>query len=207
MQTDLITTVKSVQRPRARSHFFVAERGSTMRSSLEARVRSGFGHHFNACIEGFMPDLAVYEHATGASGVIGIRGAGDEPLFLENYLDHPVETVIHLVSGEEVTRDAIVEVGQFVVDDRDIVTCFFRDLVPFLQSQGFAWICFTGTNRIRALLARIRFAGFPVTLASQERLVDPKDKWGSYYEHDPVVVVGKLSDPQGHWFRGIGERR
>jgi len=207
MQTDLITAVNSVQQPRARSHFYVAERGSTMRNSLEARVRSGFGHHFNACIEGFMPDLAVYEHATGASGVIGIRGAGDEPLFLESYLDDAVESVIHLVSGEEVARDAIVEVGQFVVDDREVVADFFRDLVPFLQSQGFDWVCFTGTNRIRALLARIRFAGFPVTLASQERLINSKDQWGSYYEHEPVVVVGKLSDPQGHWFRQIGARR
>ena len=153
-----------------------------------------------------MPDLAVYEHATGASGVIGIRSAGDEPLFLESYLDLPVETVIQLTSGDCADRGEIVEVGQFVVDDRDIVADFFRDLVPFLQSQGFKWVCFTGTNRIRALLARIGFAGFPVTLATESRLFDAKNRWGSYYEHEPVVIVGNLSDPRGTWFRQTKSR-
>jgi hypothetical protein len=201
MQTELRTKASAIEKPPLSSGFFVAEHGSSLRSSLEARVRSGFGHHFNACIEGFMPELAVYEHSTGASGVIGIRSAADESLFLENYLDHPVETVVHLVSGEVVDRGSVVEVGQFVVDERDIVADFFRDLVPFLVSQGFDWVCFTGTNRIRALLGRIGFAGFPVTRAAQERLVESRDHWGSYYEQEPVVIVGKLSDPQGNWFR------
>ena len=201
MQTDLTNAATALRLPCARNSFFVAERGSPMRNSLEARVRSGFGHHFNACIEGFMPDLAVYEHATGASGVIGVRSAAEEHLFLESYLDLPVETVIHLSSGETAVRGSIAEVGQFVVDDRDIVADFFRDLVPFLQSQGFTWVCFTGTNRIRALLARIGFAGFPVTLATEARLADAKNRWGTYYEHEPVVIIGKLSDPRGNWFR------
>lgn len=201
MQTDLANTATSVQIRQARSNFFVAEHGSPMRSSLEARVRSGFGQHFNACIEGFMPDLAVYEHATGASGVIGIRSAAEERLFLESYLDMPIEKIIQLTSGHSADRDEIVEVGQFVVDDRDIVADFFRDLVPFLQSQGFKWVCFTGTNRIRALLARIGFAGYPVTQAAKTRVYDEKNQWGSYYEHEPVVIIGKLSDPRGDWFR------
>ena len=204
MQTDLRTTESALEQPPARSSFHVAERGSSLRNSLEARVRSGFGRHFNACIEGFMPDLAVYEHATGASGVIGIRNAADESLFFESYLGHPVESVVQLGSGEVVARGAVVEVGQFVVDDRDIVADFFRDLVPFLAGQGFGWVCFTGTNRIRALLARIGFAGCPVTLAARERLADSSDHWGSYYEHEPVVIIGKLADPRGHWFRNAG---
>ena len=124
MQTDLANTATSVQPRPARSNFFVAEHGSPMRSSLEARIRSGFGQHFNACIEGFMPDLAVYEHATGASGVIGIRGAGEEPLFLESYLDLPVETVVQLTSGDCADRGEIVEV----------VTQFGDAIVG-----GFAW--------------------------------------------------------------------
>ena len=201
MQTDLLSTTVALQAPRARNNFFIAEHGSAMRSGLEARVRSGFGHHFDACIEGFMPDLAVYEHAAGGSGVIGIRCAGHEPLFLESYLDDPVETVIHLASGASVLRHEVVEVGQFVVDEREIVADFFRDLVPFLRSRGYTWVCFTGTNRIRALLARIGFAGFQVTAASRNRVSDAQNRWGSYYEHDPIVIVGKLSDPRGDWFR------
>jgi hypothetical protein len=67
-------------------------------------------------------------------------------------------------------------------------------------------VCFTGTNRIRALLARIGFAGVPVTLATETRLLDKKSRWGSYYEHEPVVIVGKLSDPRGDWIRQTESR-
>ena len=201
MQTELTANPSAIEMPCVQSAFFVPENGSSLRSSLESRIRSGFGHHFNACIEGFMPELAAYEHATGGSGVIGMRNAGHERLFLESYLDHPVETVVHLVSGDLVDRGSIVEVGQFVIDEREIVADFFRDLVPFLAAQGFDWVCFTGTSRIRALLARIGFAGFPVTVAAEERLGASRDHWGCYYEHEPIVIVGKLSDPQGTWFR------
>jgi len=184
----------------ARSFFALAERGSGMRADLESRIRAGFGQHFQACIEGFMPDLAVYRHASGAEGVIGIRDAGTEALFLESYLERPIELAVSRFAGAGAGRGQIVEVGQFVVSDREIVPDFFRDLVPFLQSQGYDWVCFTGTNRIRALLSRIGFEGRPVAAATRDRVAPSGDDWGSYYDFEPVVILGKLSDPQGSWF-------
>ena len=94
------------------------------------------------------------------------------------------------------------QVGQFVVDDRDIVTSFFRDLVPFLVENGYDWVCFTGTDRIRALLARVGFHGLPVASAEAARARDTGDRWGRYYDFDPVVILGKLDDPQGRWCGG-----
>ena len=182
-----------------RNTFSVVEHDSVERASLEARVRSGFGMHFDACIEGFMPRFAHYRHTSGATGVIGIRRAADEPLFLENYLSVPVETVIEEVTGALIARDRIAEVGQFVVDDRDIVPSFFRDLVPFLVRNDFDWVCFTGTDRIRALLARIGFHGLPLARAEETRVRHSGDRWGRYYDFDPVVILGKLDDPRGRW--------
>jgi len=185
-----------------RNTFSIVEPDSTERASLEARIRSGFGMHFDACIEGFMPRFAHYRHASGATGVIGIRCAADEPLFLESYLNTPVESVIADATGAPVGRDRIVEVGQFVVDDRDIVTSFFRNLVPFLIENGYDWVCFTGTDRIRALLARVGFHGLPVARADAARVRNTGDRWGRYYDFDPVVILGKLDDPQGRWCAG-----
>lgn len=185
-----------------RNTFSVVEPDSAERASLEARIRSGFGMHFDACIAGFMPRFAFYRHARGATGVIGIRCAADEPLFLESYLNTPVESVIAAATGAHAGRDRIAEVGQFVVDDRDIVTSFFRDLVPFLVDNGYDWVCFTGTDRIRALLARVGFRGLPIARAEVGRVRNTGDRWGRYYEFDPVVVLGKLDDPQGRWCAG-----
>ena len=185
-----------------RKGFSVVEHDSEARASLEARVRSGFGMHFDACIAGFMPRFALYRHASGATGVIGLRRASEEPLFLESYLSTPVESVIAEATGSIIPRNRIVEVGQFVVDDRDIVSSFFRDLVPFLIEAGYDWVCFTGTNKIRALLARIGFHGLPIATADEGHIRNSADHWGRYYEFDPVVILGKLDDPQGRWCSG-----
>jgi hypothetical protein len=201
-QTDLTTPASPVlqgRTPIARNTFTVVEHDSDERASLEARIRSGFGTHFDACIEGFMPRFAHYQHASGPTGVIGLRRAAEEPLFLENYLRIPVETVIGKVTGSFIARDRIAEVGQFVVDDRDIVPSFFRDLVPFLIENEFDWVCFTGTDRIRALLARIGFQGLPLARADETRVLGSADCWGRYYDFDPVVILGKLDDPRGRW--------
>lgn len=182
-----------------RNTFTVVDHDSEERALLEARIRSGFGMHFDACIEGFMPRFAHYRHRSGATGVIGVRRAADGPLFLESYLNAPVQSIIAGTTGAPVARDRIAEVGQFVVDDRDIVTSFFRDLVPFLTENGFDWVCFTGTDRIRALLARIGFRGLPLARADETRVLGSADYWGRYYDFDPVVILGRLNDPQGRW--------
>jgi hypothetical protein len=186
----------------ARNRFSIVDHDSEARASLEARIRSGFGTHFDACIEGFMPRFAYYQHRSGATGVIGVRRASDEPLFLESYLNTSVESVIAEATGTFAGRERIAEVGQFVVDDRDIVTSFFRDLVPFLVDNGYDWVCFTGTDRIRALLARVGFHGMPIARAEEGRLRNSADRWGRYYDFDPVVILGKLDDPQGRWRAG-----
>jgi hypothetical protein len=179
--------------------FTVIDPDAVERPALESRVRSGFGTHFGACIAAFMPQLALYTHASGSTGIIGFRRASDEALFLENYLDRPIEAQIAAVTGRPVDRGRIAEVGQFVVDDRDIAGAFFRDLVPFLVSQRFDWVCFTGTDRIRAILARVGLRGLPVATANPASVQPTGDQWGRYYEHDPVVVVGRLDDPHGRW--------
>ena len=204
-QTDLTAPVTPVLQgctTPGRNTFSIVEPDSAERASLEARIRSGFGMHFDACIDGFMPRFAYYRHRGGATGVIGMRCAADEPLFLESYLNAAVESVLANATGIAVGRNRIVEVGQFVVDDRDIVTSFFRDLVPFLAESGYDWVCFTGTDRIRALLARVGFHGLPVARADAARVRNTGDRWGRYYDFDPVVILGKLDDPQGRWCAG-----
>lgn len=198
-QTELSTVSASIAPTVAGNTFAIVDRDSIARSALEARIRSGFGTHFEACVAGFMPRFAYYEHSSGGTGVIGVRGASEEPLYLENYLERPIEDQISRVVDSQVSRDRIAEVGQFVVDERGIVTSFFRDLVPFLADQGYEWVCFTGTNRIRAILKRAGLEGLPIAAADQELVANTPDSWGTYYEHDPIVIVGKLDDPHGRW--------
>jgi len=202
LQMDLTATTASLLPALAgapRNTFTLIDGDSPDREDLEDRVRAGFGSHFGASIAGFMPQLALYRHRSGKSGVIGVRCARDEPLFLEHYLDVPVQNVIAEAAGQPVSRTRIAEVGQFVVDDPDIVGSFFRNLVPFLRAEGYDWVCFTGTNRVRAILKRVGLHGLPVAAAAAERAASTDDRWGNYYDHEPVVIIGKLDDPEGGW--------
>lgn len=206
LQTDLTIpappAVHTIPCP-GQNRFSVVARDAAERPALEQRIRSGFGTYFGACVEAFMPSFARYEHHRGGTGIIGFRRASDEPLYLENYLTAPIETTIRTASASFVSRDRIAEIGQFVVDDRDIVAEFFRDLVPFLAGSGFDWVCFTGTNRIRAILKHVGFGGLQVATASAEQVSHASDHWGRYYDFDPVVIIGRLDDPRGRWCRDM----
>lgn len=209
LQTELTAPVRARARMGlipVRSKFTFVENDSTVRRWVEQRIRQAYGAHFGACITGFMTRFACYEHASGATGIIGVRPAAEERLFLERYLARSIEDTIREACSRPVSREAIAEVGQFVVDDPRIAADFFRDLVPLLAGQGFDWVCFTGTRKIRAILRRIGFKGMPVARGDASVAADSGDHWGSYYENEPVVIVGKLADPAGRWCRSAGSR-
>lgn len=177
--------------------YAVAERSSPQRPQLERRVQQGFGEHFGACISGFMPHLAHFDN----DAVIGYRGANEESLYLEHYLDAPIEDVIAKLVGTSVRREQIVEVGQLVVDSREAIGPLFRSLAPFLKGLGFNYICFTATAKIRLLLERAGLRGVTVARASEEAVYHAGDAWGSYYDNDPHIIVGRLDDPRGRWIK------
>ncbi|WP_405244020.1 thermostable hemolysin [Lentisalinibacter salinarum] len=168
------------------------------RGALEAEIRDCYAHHFGARVEEFMPWLLrVTCREDGARGVIGLRPASRERLYLEDYLSRPVEEAIAAVAGQPVPRTAVVEIGQLAVESRHVVVPLFRELVPFLLQQGFGWVCFTATGPVRSLLAKAGLAGCELAAAREACVTGRQDAWGDYYRHDPRVIVGDLQRPSG----------
>lgn len=185
--------------------FQIVDRYSPVRPAMEERIRRDFARHFSARIAGFMPYLLKYDQSAG-TGVLGFRPAAEEPLYLENYLDSPIELFLANVLRMPVLRSEVVEVGQFVVDDRASAAAMFRDLVPFLIERGHVWIAFTATRTIRCMLRRAGLSGLAIAAAREEKIRSQADDWGSYYSNDPQVVIGKLPDVGGHWCRNVRNR-
>lgn len=168
------------------------------RCALEAEIRECYAHHFGARVEEFMPWLLrVTRRDDGTRGVIGLRPASRERLYLEDYLARPVEEAIAGVTGHPVSRTAVVEIGQLAVESRQVVVPLFRELVPFLLQQGFGWVCFTATGPVRSLLARAGLGGCELAPATEACVAGRQDAWGDYYRHDPRVIVGDLQRPAG----------
>src|ERR1039457_3966979 len=76
-------------------------------------ISERFAATYGAQVISFMPRLfSLRGKQRELIGALGLRSA-HETLFLERYLDSPVETAISNLVGTAVERHHVVEVGQF----------------------------------------------------------------------------------------------
>ena len=69
-----------------------------------------------------------------------------------------------------------------------------RALVPYLIGAGFTWVAFTGADTVVNVLRRLNLEPLRLCVADCRKLGAARFAWGSYYDHDPVVMAGRLLD-------------
>ncbi len=178
--------------PAARSLHLVTV-DDARRHAVEDFVRERFAAHYQARVRHFMPRLFALEAADGSlHGAVGCRSAAEQGLFLERYLDDPVERVIARRVGEPVAREGIVEVGNLAAHGAGTARLLIIALTRILAAEGLRWVCFTGTP---ALINSFRRLGLePLTLgpADPRRMGAELPEWGSYYDAGPLVMAGEI---------------
>lgn len=142
-----------------------------------------------------MPMLLALQGRGGrVCGVTGYRQAGIEDLFLERYLDQPVQHAISAASGVHVNREQVVEVGNLASLSCRAAVHLVALLPQHLFQQGRRWVVFTATQGVRHILQRFRAPLYELAPARAECVSDLDDDWGSYYRTDPRVMAGYLPD-------------
>lgn len=150
-----------------------------------------------------MPSLLVLADRPGVlEGVAGIRLAGAGALYLERYLDEPVEHRIERCTGERAGRTAIVELGNFACRDSRVAALFISLLPAYLLESGLSWIAFTATLSVRRILQGLGARTFDLGPAHGACAADGADDWGRYYTQQPRVLAGYLPMP---WANMIAE--
>jgi hypothetical protein len=168
---------------------------SPRRGEIEDFIRSEYRKHFDANVHEFMPTLiALHDGNDRVCAVVGCRSAALEPLFLEVYTDKSVESLIAERAGVAVPREQIVEIGSLACRDGRSALAIVRALVPFLISAGFTWVAFTGADTVVNVLRRLELEPCALCVADSRKLGAARFAWGSYYDHDPVVMAGRLRD-------------
>ena len=128
------------------------------------------------------------------SAVTGIRPVDASPLFLEQYLDNPIELEINRYSSVPVVRHQIAEIGNLAATQRGSSQLLFILLAATLQRANFEWLVFTATPQVRKAISKLGFELHPVADARASRLqTSTEEEWGSYYQTRPVVVAGQLA--------------
>ena len=90
--------------------------GSPRRAETEAFIRASFARHYGAEVSAFAPHLMLLEQQQRIVAATGWRAAKDDALFLERYLDQPVEQALARLAKQEVRRERIVEVGNLAAE-------------------------------------------------------------------------------------------
>lgn len=86
------------------------------RATLEGFIKTIFKRAYGAEIKQFMPRLmSLTDQDCGLLAVCGLRQANSGPLFLEHYMDQPVENLLSERTGLPIRREAIVEIGNLAV--------------------------------------------------------------------------------------------
>jgi hypothetical protein len=175
--------------------FKLTEHVGIDRSTVETFISQRFAESFGCHIEAFMPRLFSVRNREGEiCGAFGLRSA-NRNLFLEQYLDAPIEKTIAARAGSKVERRAIVEVGHFSGAFPGAVRAMIGLLTEHLHRDGFEWVVFTGTAGLRNAFCRLGLCPIDVQAATADRLPEEdRGTWGSYYDHAPRVLIGNIRE-------------
>ncbi len=163
------------------------------RERLEFFIRERFAEHYGAHIQHFMPCLlGLDDEQETLRAAVGVRNAAQGVLFLERYLDVPIEEAIAQRSGRSIARDEIVEVGNLGALEAGHARLLIIAMTHFLVSQGFRWVTFTGTLSLLNSFQRLGLSPISLGLADPQRMGADLADWGSYYATKPQVMVGDI---------------
>lgn len=178
----------------ATAAFHVHEPGDPARPAVEALIRSVYRERYRARVARFTPALVSLSEGTGPTARI-VAAAGyrfaTEPLFLERYLDRPVDRLLG-ADGALPPRARIVEVGHLAAAEAGQGRRLILQLARHLATLQVEWVVSTLTEELRQLFNRMGVTPLALGAADPQRLGADADDWGSYYDHRPVVLAGSL---------------
>ena len=173
---------------------FLAPPDSPRRAVFETFIRERFAAQHDARVRQFMPCLLGLEDSDGQLlGAVGLRSGAVRPLFLERYLQQPVEAVIATQHGlTPPAREQLVEVGNLAADSPGAARLLIVALTDLLVVMGYRWVCFTGTPGLLNSFQRLGLTPLALGSADPACMGEELADWGRYYDHQPQVMAGDI---------------
>jgi len=154
------------------------------------------------------PSFGTYAHSRRCGETraqVGYRRATTGPLFLESYLDRPVEDAVSAALGRPIGRDSIVEIGNLAADDAFALVQLWAGVANDLGATCEVAVA-TLTAPLRAMFVRLGVPILELGVAHADRAAGGTD-WGSYYAADPRVCVGSIAQGQSALAAFFARRR
>ena len=162
------------------------------RLGLERYIHRKFKERYHADIDHFLPKILSLTSDGRYSAAVGIKSADWGDLFLEQYLDKPIEDELSTLSNQAVPRRHIIEIGNLVSSHRGSSQFIFLFLAEILHRLKRDWVVFTATREVEKALKKMSFSPFSLGEALPDRLQGSLGKWGQYYLSRPQVMAGHI---------------
>ncbi len=140
------------------------------------------------------PQLFAQKCNGKASAALGYRRADAGALFLEAYLDAPVEIILATKFGRAISRHDIVEIGNLASENAPAMVALWSKTANDLGNEVEIAVAVL-TAPLRTMFRRLGVTLHEIAPARPERIVDAA-LWGDYYRQDPVVCAGLIADGQ-----------
>ena len=167
--------------------------GHPARGELETFIHARFESIHHADVHHYLPELIGLQDSHGRLiAAAGIRPANPGPLFLERYLDEPLECIVSRLAGSLVDRAQLVEVGNLAALSAGSARILITAVTWLLAARELQWVAFTGAATLVNSFHRLGLEPTVVAEAAPARLNGELASWGSYYAQHPQVYVGNI---------------
>ena len=172
-------------------HF--SKRDAEDRAEIEQFIRDIFFQVCGARVRFFLPTLMSLRDQDGKLlAACGIRSAGAERLYMEQYMDKPIEQVLSERVSSTVARNDIVEIGNYSVAEMGLSRLLINAIFDQLHATSKQWAVFTAVQVVRNTLIKADIVPQILCDADINRLPpEEQSDWGSYYEQNPKVMAVK----------------
>lgn len=160
------------------------------RARLERYIHDRFAREYGANINKYMPFLIRYGSNIQTYAAVGFRTASDHCLFLETYLDKAIEHELMDITGLDISRKKIIEVGNLAATQHGASAPLFGALACFLDCAGYEWVVICATPTVQNVFSKLQIPLIRLTEANKEALSgDQQTLWGNYYDCKPQVMA------------------
>jgi hypothetical protein len=160
------------------------------RRRVEKFIENIYSCHYGSVITEHFPTLmSVYDRRGRILAAVGVRMAADERLFLEQYLDRPIESALAAVSMQPIERARIIEIGNLACAGKGASVFLFIALAAYLRELRQAYAVVTATAGLRWILTSFGIRFVHLAAARSSALADGGSSWGSYYTCDPQIIA------------------
>lgn len=171
---------------------------SPCRQEVEDFIAMVFKQVYGAEITRFMPQLVALRDSNGVlMAAFGLRNAAAEPLFLEQYLDEPIEQLMSRQLQRTIYREEITCIGNLAVANPRNAGVLIAHVIQQSLDMQLPWGVATAHHSLQNGLIKAGRDLTPLAMAHPERLPEQeRAKWGRYYNQTPqIVAIRGVADP------------